>query len=454
MTSSVADGRPAEVLLASSLVRDEELDRLLEGACGLGKSKGGGEERLGTGAKSLDDALDGGLKGGKVTGIWEENGGGGMKVCRALLVSSLLKYPRSTAAVVDTTGNFDVLKLYTLILSRLQKDADALAAVRTATEFGAEDGVEDVAAKILDHVNIMRVFDFVGMREAIGEIRDDLEGREAGKSRREETRLEQVTKAKPLSPEPAPGPPEQRKQPVPKRTVVQDSEDEDKGEDEEEMLFDTSPPPAPAELVVEEPAPETPFPDTNPVPEVRPIPHASKLPLPPSDDSAHGGKPTFILLDNITQVLTPLLKRDSTHANALASTFLHTLSHLTSTHNLHTILMNPAAPPRFTSPARQRQQQEQRRPDPPTPPSVFASCDLIPNLLGVLGRYVDTGILVGSMPRQKIDARVWYKGSDGRGGGGGNAGRKVRGVEMCGVMEVLWDRWEGRGGGWGVLDHS
>jgi hypothetical protein len=78
--------RPAEALLASSLVQEEELDELIEEICGLGKKKGigrVGEEdmgRLGTGVKSVDDALDGGLVGGRVVGIWGESGGAGMEV--------------------------------------------------------------------------------------------------------------------------------------------------------------------------------------------------------------------------------------------------------------------------------------------------------------------------------------------------------------------------------------
>ena len=78
--------------------------------------------------------------------------------------------------MVDTTGNFDVLQLYAFILKRLQGDVGLRG--RFQQGVGMEGvGVEDVAAKVLDRVNIMRVFDLVGVIEAVGEIRDELEGR-------------------------------------------------------------------------------------------------------------------------------------------------------------------------------------------------------------------------------------------------------------------------------------
>jgi hypothetical protein len=65
--------------------------------------------------------------------------------------------------------------------------------------------------------------------------------------------------------------------------------------------------------------------------------------------------------------------------------------------------------------------------------------------VGVLARYVDVGLLVSQMPKRKMDAKVYYR--DGNGG----AVKKLRGVEMVGVVEVMWDRWEERGGDWAVL---
>lgn len=63
-----------------------------------------------------------------------------------------------------------------------------------------------------------------------------------------------------------------------------------------------------------------------------------------------------------------------------------------------------------------------------------------------MGRYVDVSVLVSKLPKRKIDARVWY-----RDGSGGGVGRKVRGVEMVGVVEVLGDRYGGGSGGVGSV---
>lgn len=70
------------------------------------------------------------------------------------------------------------------------------------------------------------------------------------------------------------------------------------------------------------------------------------------------------------------------------------------------------------------------------------------SLASILPRYVDTSILVSQVPRRKIDARVFYR--DGSGG----ATKKIRGVEMVNVMEVVSDRWESRFGGWGAFVES
>lgn len=354
-------------------------------------------------------------------------------------MQSLLRYEGSTAAVVDTSGNFDVLRLYTLILAQLQRDAEIVGSARIVMGCGVETSVEDVAAKVLDHVKIMRVFDFVGVREAIGEIRDDLEGRKASKRRREDAKVEHAAKAKSPTPEP---------QPVPKRTVVADSEDED---EDEEMLFDASEPsfePAPAAQQPVEP-PEQAFHSQH---------EAEQSNIQEPDNP---GKVKFILIDNLAQVLNPLLKKDylqgrsfkapflphtNTHpANALASTFLHSLNHLTRTHTLHTILANPATAPRAPSPARQPAPPEHQKQQPPPPPSIFASNTVVPSLASILPRYVDTSLLVSQMPRKKMDAKVLY-----RDGNTSRSVKKPRGVEMVNVLEVVSDRWDGRVGAWGT----
>jgi hypothetical protein len=69
--------------------------------------------------------------------------------------------------------------------------------------------------------------------------------------------------------------------------------------------------------------------------------------------------------------------------------------------------------------------------------------------MGVVARYVDVKVLVGLLPKGKMDARVYYR--DGNGNAGGLAAKKLRGVEYVRVLEVLGDRWEGRVGSWNTL---
>ncbi|KAH7382222.1 hypothetical protein BKA66DRAFT_570517 [Pyrenochaeta sp. MPI-SDFR-AT-0127] len=440
---SDADARPAEPLLAAQLLSDEELDELLDDICGvdLGKRRRDGVNVLSTGVKSLDDALDGGLEDGRVVSGSFEPGGGGNELCQTLLVNSLLKYDNSTAAVIDTTGNFDILRLYSLILTHLQRNPTVLSSFQPINATSdSEVKVDDVAARVLDRVKIMRVFDFVGVSEAVSEIRDVLEGRIAVEAKQESI------------------PTEAEKPPAveipPRRTFVADSEDEE----DDEMLFDS-------EATVPEPEPE---------PECAPAPalEEPRLELPQKTTSEHhleeqgpghgkegSGKVKFILIDNLAQVLNPLLKRDYIQANALASTFLQSLAHLTSIHKLHTMLINPTTKLHEPSPTRHAPQNpgqapppQQNTQQPPQSPSIFASSTAIPSLMNVLGRYVDVGLLVTKMPKSRLDARVFY--SDSGGGQGNRAGVKKRGVKMVSVMEVMSDRWAGRVGAWGTFIES
>ncbi|CAO2653175.1 Nn.00g025860.m01.CDS01 [Neocucurbitaria sp. VM-36] len=437
--SNESSARPAAPLLAAQLMSDEELDDLLENACSIGSRKRRDTlDSLGTGVRSLDYALGCALESGKLISISADTGAGGSELCRTLLVSSLFKDPHSTAAVIDTSGNFDILRLYALILSHLGQNPGALSSLHSSTATSeSEPKIEDVAAIVLDRVKIMRVFDFVGVRESIGEIRDFLEGRVALTSKEGVTAKEHAV--------------DERKLPViktpPKRTVVADSEDEEG----EEMLFDLEPAPAPA------PAPAVQEQDTVQYFEVESTERHQEQ----DNKGDNGSRVKFILIDNLASVINPLLKKDYIQANALASTFLTALTHLTRTHNLYTLVLNPTTTPRsLTQPQPQNQHQAtpappslpQRLPQTPQPPSIFASSSALPSLMNVLGRHVDVGLLVTRVPRRKMDARVFY--SDVEGTNRGSTVRHGKGPEMVGVVEVMSDRWERRVGAWGTFVES
>ncbi|KAF1924565.1 uncharacterized protein M421DRAFT_424700 [Didymella exigua CBS 183.55] len=425
-----APPRAGEPHLASSLLGPSPLESILD-ALTLDDAHMP-PETLRTYVPSLDAALCATFQGGSVVALSAESSVRDL-VARTLLVDALLRYPASAIAVIDTAGNFDVVGLYRMVVARLQMEPE------NAGMRGGASGVQEVAAKTLDRVKILRVFDFVGMREAVGELRGELEGRgargECGALGEQEMALENAPAAEVVGEEV----PSRRLE----RTEVADSEDEEEGleDSDDEMLFDAPAPPT---------APSVPQPASN---------HASSPPTPSTQQSTPSSAPApatapvlkMILIDNLAHVLTPLLKQDTTSANTLATTFLVTLSNLTQTHALHTILLNPCTTPRAPSPSRKAADtaalgpQQAYRLQPPPPPSVFSSNKAVPALLGLMSRYADAHVLVGMLPRRKMDARVYYADTGGRERG------KRRGVEMVGVVEVVADRWGGRVGAWGAF---
>jgi hypothetical protein len=196
-----------------------------------------------------------------------------------------LRYPETSAAVIDTTGNFDILRLYALLLAELQQHAELLKSLRSNSK--PSESAEDVAAQLLDRVKIMRVFDFVGVREAVGEIRDELEGKIFPDVAREA--VNEVNKAEQETPV-------VRK--PPKRTVVADSEDED---DDDEMLFESRPMLDESIPALHESANET----TQQASLVTP-----KQDFNHSTTQTERSRVKFILIDNLSQILNPLLKKD------------------------------------------------------------------------------------------------------------------------------------------------
>ncbi|KNG51048.1 hypothetical protein DDE82_007679 [Stemphylium lycopersici] len=384
-----SSARPAEPILASQLISDEELDDLLETVCnsGLG-DKTSEKERLGTGVKSLDDTLGGGFESGRIIAISGEAGAGANEICSTLLVSCLLQHENSTAAVVDTTGNFDIMRLYTLIVAGLTRKPDTLASLCSTAGLASGASTEHVAAKVLDRVKIMRVFDFVGVKEAVEEIRDEMEGGRSG-----EVIIGEEEKSEKRDEQPVGGDRPPEKQVKAKRTFVADSEDE---ADEEDMLFESEAATTTTTTVPTAPAVQA----TNASSEPEQQAPGFEIPKHASDGKPGDGtqnKVKFILIDNLSQVLDPLLKKDAIQGYALASTFLPALATLTKTHALHTMLANPATlprttitttttsptrtslqPPSYRSQAALREQQQYQQREAAPHPSMFASNRVVP----------------------------------------------------------------------------
>ncbi|KAF1971914.1 hypothetical protein BU23DRAFT_581160 [Bimuria novae-zelandiae CBS 107.79] len=452
--------RSAEPLLATALVDNEELGAIFDSVVSGTAVPTEKVNPLKTGSGSVDGVLGGGLEGGGVVGVWGEGGSGAGEMCISLMADSLLRDAGAMAAVVDTTGNFDVLTLYAFVLARLQDDAALFGSLLESVGIQASS-VEDVAAKVLDRVKIMRAFDLVGVMEAVGEVRDELEGilpREGeppkpGGSHQDlpsEKDLNETSQEEILLEEPSREENVERPKEMPKRTFVADSDEED------ELLFDdepvlpmstalpppNAPPAVEDELLFFDGADER-IPVSSP-PWDSPSQSDPETPINVLSNATLSSKPSFLLIDNLAHVVTPLLRKDYIQAQNLTSSFLLTLSHLTRTHALHILILNPAAPPRPQSTKASENPNKERRQQPPPPPSIFSSNHDVPALMGMLVPSMDVGLLVGRTPRGKNDARAVYV--------DGEMVKRVRpGVKMVSVVEVVSDRWGGRVGEWGTF---
>ena len=220
------------------------------------------------------------------------------------------------------------------------------------TQYGSD--ANEKALKALDRLKIMKVFDFVGLTESLTELQDDT--RDGSKN------YAAV------------------KQPLALRGTVGDSEDEDADD-----MLDTSSPQPPATA--------------------RSISKSTPQHLPP--------KPGLLIIDDILQPISPLLKNNYAQGQALLSSLMRSLGHLTKAHNLCTILLNGVLP----KPSAKEE-----------PPSAFASCTLQPVLGKVFGYMLDIHLLVHKMRRRNGSA------------------------EVCSVIEVLQDRHDGRVGKWAPFE--
>lgn len=332
----------------------------------------------------------------------------------------------------------DVLRIYQLIFYRLQSNAQAWQ--RHLPEEESQDvNLEDVAAKILGRVKIMRVFDLVGVMEAISEVREELEAGQSNPVPATAAKEELVGVPEEEKRDPGPALLENPKK-MPRSTIA-DSEDED-----EEMLFD-EPVSEPSQTEAEARAAQAPGPPNQPPqtePETEPAPEPSEEGI---EERHPENRISVIMIDNFAHVLSSPLKKDYLQTNTLASTLLCSLNHLTQTHHLYTVLLNPASIPRAQSPTRKppdNQPQPSRPYQQPIPyPSIFSSNKFIPALGNLLPPYLDMHLMVSKVPKGKQDAKALaqYEGTV----------KTVRGVQMENVVEVLADRWEGRGGNWGAF---
>ncbi|KAF1985313.1 hypothetical protein K402DRAFT_395006 [Aulographum hederae CBS 113979] len=395
--------------------------------------------RIGTGCAAVDGALDGGLDYGKGGGVTCLSGGleEGRSLSLHFLVSHLLSSPNTTASIIDTTGSF-LVGLQQVLLHRIRVEDSSSSRKRGQLNLdngyhveGQEASIEERATSILDKVEYTRVFDFVGLVEAVGEVREKLEASK---------RISGVTETKEVFDQPSAEMTKQPKVDIEAKKYPLEIPDSQGSEGNDEMLFDD--------------ADEMLFDGAN----ERDSPTISRV---EADKSVHGNQEqnTFakqdtddegeargmILVDNISQVIMPLIKSNHVQAHALFIPFLRSLTNLTTTHNVSTLLLNTVIP----STSRQTSSENNARFSPHLDkhPSIFANNTSIPALGRTFPHYVDLHLLLGSLPKDRRDMELFGRfGSVGGRTGGGRAG-----VKMVNVVEVLQDRYDGRMGRWAAF---
>ncbi|KAF2091830.1 hypothetical protein K490DRAFT_61260 [Saccharata proteae CBS 121410] len=341
-------------------------------------------KRIGTECGPVDDALRGGIGSGKggMTCISGEKGSGRTALAFAFLTSHVLSSPSHQAVVIHTTGTFDVLRLYNAIEQRLRHTLTTTAIRKTANQEldpgfnpGArkpdaaevEAEVQQMATAALDRVNIIRAFDFVGVVEAAGEVREKLETSINTVQQPAQPETTAVTvESKAAAAE------QERRQ----RTEIADSQDDE----EDEMLFDASTTESNPEALNE----QTEKPD-----------EPTRSPPDPQEAVDGQGKVGMIVIDNLAQVVSPMMKSNYTQAHALMTPFLRSLAHLMNTHQISTVIINAAVPPPRTT--KQNPQQtpqgqalETHKPaDTPSSPSIFASITSHPALGRSFPHHID-----------------------------------------------------------------
>ncbi|KAF2136147.1 uncharacterized protein K452DRAFT_302997 [Aplosporella prunicola CBS 121167] len=412
--------------------------RLYDVRCARDASAGE-RARLGSGCEAVDEVLEGGVDAGVGGCVGITGTGSGSEMGRArelafaFLTTFLLASSANSAVWIDTTGTLDVLRLYDVILARLRLRQRHVTSTDPnqdqEQEQEQEQALEAAAVAALDRVAIMRAFDFAGVVEAVGEVRERLEGggedvavavavaeksegmvnEEEEEEEEAEKKSQSVERAEPAREESA----RRRTGLARVRSTIADSEDEgeDEDEDEDEMLLDE------ASAVFDEPGHHVDKKEqqqqqqqqqqnttTSPLPpQTQPQTQTqTQTPIPPP-----GPKPGFLLLlDNLAQVTAPQLKANYVQTSANLTHLLRGLVALTRAHALRTLLLNCT----------------QTHSQPP-----------VPLLAHVLPRFLDVDIFVGVGG----GLHVGKGGSAGAGGDGvGREGDEVEVVVVGDSEEV------------------
>ncbi|KAL2043233.1 hypothetical protein N7G274_004293 [Stereocaulon virgatum] len=326
-----------------------------------------------------EEALSGGFIYGEITSIAGANG-----PCKTLLAyhataSHLLKDSLGEVAFIDTTGSFSPLRLRDVLVFRLEAKAQREGYEHSGYMYErasskaeeTKQGFINEATALLDRVKVMRVFDLAGVIEAVAEV---------GEMR------ETVTQAsvKPAS--------------IARRAKDEVSDSEKELEEEDEFAF------GPAAVQGEQVA------------------------------EPQGGQVGIIVIDTITNVVSSLMSKGQTQGQALLTSFMRTLYHLTSRHHICTILTNAAVA--LTS---SNNPEYKRRPEDNV--SIFSSTMGKPALGKTFTYLIDTSVFLSEIPKTMNDAATAFD-------------ERMDGAPFrkAFVLEVLKDRCGMREGRWVAFD--
>lgn len=280
-------------------------------------------------------------------------------------------------AVIDTTGSFSPLRLRDVIAFRLQAKLEreryqqsGYVYERVPDGDRTMEAILDEATSMLDRVKVMRVFDFAGIVEAVGEVAQMIE---AAQREGEE-----------------------------KGAGVSSVRKDEVGDSEEELDED----------------------------EASPDKHTSG-----GGNEGTGRKVVqvgMLILDTISAAVGPVLSKSQIQGQALLSTFMQSLHHLTGRHHLCTILVNTAV---GINPS--KNPEYQRRPEEHV--SIFSSTMGKPALGKTFTYLTDTSIFLSAVPKTSEDATVACA------DGGGS-------FQKAFVLEVLKDKHGSREGRWAAFE--
>ncbi|MCJ1387699.1 hypothetical protein MMC18_000542 [Xylographa bjoerkii] len=363
-----------------------------------------------TSCRTLDTALHGGFRYGEITSLAGASGMGktlvrpfshNLKAQISLhaVASHLVAYASGEAAIIDTTGSFSPLRLRDIIVHRLrqtglvryQQSGYVYEKVSTELEIESLESLRAKATEMLDRVKVMRVFDFAGVIEAIGEA-GDLCKRDGRSS--EEVDAERV------------------------REMEEVANSEDEGD----------------EVTISD-EPEDPRAQDKRI--------------------SSGRGLGMMIVDNIANLVSTAMSKNQTEglisllmtlipvpranhsysALTLLTHSLRILSHLTTSNSLCTLLINGVV----LNTSSIKSSFHGRTYHPSDNVSIYVSTSGKPALGRTYTYLIDTSVFLSTVPKTQDDAEVAFEDGTGR-------------FVSVGVLEVLKDRYGEREGEWGAFE--